>query len=85
LPRWIDENPLRAKAIWQNNKTKPLIWSADGKAYAPSTLTRMMRRKAMGNDQQVQGTRYWYIAGRGSLVDIAGESREESKNASHDL
>ncbi|RSN64510.1 AIPR family protein [Actinomadura sp. WAC 06369] len=71
LPRWIEENPDRAKATWQNNKTKPLVWRADGQAYAPSTLVRMMRREAMGNDQQVQGTRHWHVPGQGSLVDIA--------------
>ncbi|WP_157845497.1 AIPR family protein [Kitasatospora phosalacinea] len=77
MPQWIEEQPLRAKAVWQNNKSRPLIWSADGMAYAPSTLVRSMRREAMGNDQQVQGTRYWYIAGKGSLVDIAREVRED--------
>lgn len=76
LPRWIDENPQRAKAVWQNNKSRPLIWSADGNAYAPSTLVRSMRREAMGNDQQVQGTLYWSVPGKGSLVDIAREVRE---------
>ena len=75
LPRWIDENPERAKAVWQNNKNKPLIWSADGNAFAPSTLVRSMRREAMGNDQQVQGTLYWYVPGKGSLVDIAREHK----------
>ena len=75
LPRWIDQDPRRAKAIWQNNKNRPLIWSADGNSYAPSTLVRSMRREAMGNDQAVQGTRYWYVPGKGSLVDIAGELR----------
>ncbi len=30
----------------------------------------------MGNDQQVQGTLYWYVPGKGSLVDISRELRE---------
>ena len=76
LPRWIDENPQRAKAVWQNNKSRPLIWSADGNPYAPSALVRSIRREAMGNDQQIQGTLYWSVPGRGSLVDIARELRE---------
>jgi hypothetical protein len=84
LPRWIDENPQRASATWQNNKNKPLIWSADGNAYAPSTLVRAMRREAMGNDQQVQGTRYWYVPGKGSLVDIARELRDDLEARSQD-
>ncbi|WP_405890250.1 AIPR family protein [Streptomyces sp. NBC_00133] len=76
LPRWIDENPQRARATWQNNKSRPLVWGADNKAYAPSTLVRQMRREAMGNDQQVQGTRYWHVPGEGSLVDIVRVLRE---------
>jgi hypothetical protein len=78
LPRWIEENPQRARAKWQNNKNRPLIWEADGKAYAPTTLVRAMRREAMGNDQQIQGTLYWYVPGRGSLVDIARESKTDA-------
>ena len=38
-----------------------------------------MRREAMGNDQQIQGTLYWYVPGKGSLVDIARELRENSE------
>jgi AIPR protein len=76
LPRWIDENPRRAKAVWQNNKSRPLIWSADGNAYAPSTLVRSIRREAMGNDQQIQGTLYWSMTDKGSLVDIARKLTE---------
>lgn len=76
LPRWIDEDPRRAKAVWQNNKSRPLIWDADSNAYAPTTLVRAMRREAMGNDRQVQGTLYWYVPGKGSLVDIVRELEE---------
>jgi hypothetical protein len=84
LPRWIDEDPLRAKATWQNNKNKPLIWSADDNAYAPSTLVRSMRREAMGNDQAVQGTLYWYVPGKGSLVDIARELKQDAETKLQD-
>ena len=83
LPRWIDENPQRAKAVWQNNKSRPLIWSADGNPYAPSALVRSIRREAMGNDQQIQGTLYWSVPGRGSLVDIARELRETMDTNPH--
>jgi len=84
LPRWIEEDPRRAKATWQNNKNRPLIWGVDGKAYAPSPLVRGMRREAMGNDQQVQGTRYWHVPGKGALVDIAQEIREGIKGEVRD-
>lgn len=76
LPRWLEENPDRAKAEWRNHRSRPLIWKADGKAYSPSRLVRHMRHEAMGNDQQVQGTLHWHVPGEGSLVDIARELRE---------
>lgn len=80
LPRWIEEDPLRGRATWQNNKSRPLIWGADGNAYAPTTLVREIRRRAMGNGRPVQGTLYWHVPGRGSLVDLAREIRESTES-----
>jgi hypothetical protein len=76
LPRWLDGSPKRAFATWQNNKTKPLVWHEDDTAYAASTLVRHMRREAMGSDRQVQGTLYWHLPGKGSLVEIARSAAE---------
>ena len=36
LPRWIDEKPQRAKAVWQNNKSRPL----SGRMIVAPTLLR---------------------------------------------
>ncbi|WAX78284.1 AIPR family protein [Streptomyces sp. KMM 9044] len=75
LPNWLTADAKRSRAAWRNNKTKPLVWEADGMPYAPSTLARLMRGEAMGVHQQVQGTRYWHVPGEGSLADIAAELR----------
>lgn len=77
LSEWLAANPARGRAAWQNNASKPLVWGSDGQAYAPSTLVRRMRKEAMGNNQQVQGTLYWHVAGKGSIVDLAAELRAE--------
>ncbi|MEU8856187.1 MULTISPECIES: AIPR family protein [Streptomyces] len=79
LGAWLAENPDRARATWQQNTTRPLRWAADGQSYAPSTLVRKIRKEAMGNNQQVQGTLYWHIPGEGSLVDLAAELRAEDE------
>ncbi|MFJ7278079.1 AIPR family protein [Kitasatospora sp. NPDC098663] len=79
LSRWLAENPDRARATWGPSMSKPLIWSFDGESYAPSTLVRKMRKEAMDNNQQVQGTLYWHIPGEGSLVDLAAELRAEDE------
>ncbi|MFF7411057.1 AIPR family protein [Streptomyces lydicus] len=73
LPRWIQEDPRRAVATWQNSKSSPLVWAADGQAYSPSLLIRRIRREAMGNDQQVQGTKYWFTPDGRSLAKIASD------------
>ncbi|WP_198539471.1 AIPR family protein [Streptomyces graminilatus] len=71
LPRWLQEDPRRAYALWRSSKSRPLVWEADGQAYSPSSLVRLIRREAMGNDQQVQGTKYWVDPDGRSLVQIA--------------
>ena len=35
---WIAADPLRGRATWQNEVTKPLIWEADGDGYTPTGL-----------------------------------------------
>ncbi|MFP8960766.1 AIPR family protein [Streptomyces nanhaiensis] len=71
LPRWVQEDPRRGQATWRNSKSSPLVWVADGQAYSPSRLVRHIRRVAMGNEQQVQGTKYWVTPDGRSLVQIA--------------
>ncbi|MCX5560281.1 AIPR family protein [Streptomyces sp. NBC_00038] len=71
LPRWIQEDPRRGRAMWRSSKSQPLVWEVDGQAYSPSSLARRIRREAMGNDQQVQGTKYWADPDGRSLLQIA--------------
>jgi hypothetical protein len=79
LSAWLAADPARGRAEWQNNTSKPLVWAGDGESYAPSTLVRKMRKEAMNNTQQVQGTLYWHVVGEGSLVDLAAELRAEDE------
>ncbi|MFM9448829.1 AIPR family protein [Streptomyces acidiscabies] len=79
LSAWLAADPARGRAEWQNNTSKPLVWAGDGESYAPSTLVRKMRKEAMNNNQQVQGTLYWHVVGEGSLVDLAAELRAEDE------
>lgn len=79
LSDWLAANPDRARATWGISASKPLIWAVDGEPYAPSTLVRKMRKEAMGKNQQIQGTLYWHIPGKGSLVDLAAELRAEDE------
>ncbi len=73
LPRWLQEDPRRGVAHWRNSKSAPLVWAVDGQAYSPSRLVRRIRSEAMGNDRQVQGTKYWVTPDGRSLTKIAEE------------
>lgn len=81
LPRWIREDPRRGIAVWRNSKSRPLVWEADGQAYSPSRLVRHIRQEAMGNSQQVQGTKYWVAPDGRSLVQIAEEGAAVAEQA----
>ncbi|MFF1602453.1 AIPR family protein [Streptomyces mirabilis] len=74
---WLAENPERARATWSNdNGRNPLRWEADGEWYSPSGLARKMRVEASGVDTAAQGTVRWFVAGEGSLDDLAYEVRQ---------
>lgn len=77
LEAWLGEDPQRSRATWVNNRAKPLLWAADGRRYSPSGLTKDMLRQAGHRTKAVQGTSRWFIAGQGSLVDIADHLRQE--------
>ena len=49
---------------------------ADGEWYSPSGLARKMRVEASGVDTSAQGTVRWFVAGEGSLDDLAYEVRQ---------
>ena len=77
MKEWLAADESRGRAIWRNNTVKPLKWEHDGGFHSTSGLTKMMRIKAYGNDQQVQGTKYWYVPGRGTLAQLADQIRAE--------
>lgn len=74
---WLAENPDRCWATWTNDRSRPLLWSADGRRYAPSNLALRMLQEAMGDraGKAVQGPRHWFLAGEGSLVELAEQVR----------
>ncbi len=38
LEEWLDEDPARRTAHWQNNVNAPLVWDVDKAAYTPAGL-----------------------------------------------
>ncbi|WP_028647499.1 AIPR family protein [Nocardiopsis sp. CNT312] len=74
---WLAENQDRRWATWINDRSRPLLWSADGQRYSPSNLSLHMLREAMGDraGKAVQGPKHWFLPGEGSLVELAEQVR----------
>ncbi len=68
---WLDAEPGRRHATWQDDAAAPLVWEADGKSYSPTGLARLILEEAAGRTSQVQGPLYWVNEFGQSLVDLA--------------
>ena len=71
---WLDAEPGRRCATWQDDVTAPLLWEADGKPYSPTGLARLILEEAAGRTSQVQGPLYWVNESGQTLVDLAATS-----------
>lgn len=73
LASWLAEDPRRGVVTWVNSRSRPLVWSVDGKRYSPTGLVMKMYALAnwAGAPVAVQGPTRWFIQGEGSLVRIA--------------
>ncbi len=68
---WIAADPLRGRATWQNEVTKPLIWEADGDGYTPTGLTSRILKEAADYSSAVQGPVCWLDDNGLTLVELA--------------
>ncbi len=81
LTEWLSEDQRRGSATWvvSRSRSKVLLWEWDGERYSPSALVMEMFKQAnKSGPKAVQGTRRWFVPGKGSLVDIANGIRDES-------
>lgn len=68
---WLDQEPARRYATWQEDPSTPLVWQVDGQPYSPTGLARLILEEAAGRTSQVQGPAYWITSSGQSLVQIA--------------
>ena len=75
MAAWLAKDPARGTATWINQRTRPLLWSVDGKRYSPSGLVQRMWELAgwAKAPVAVQGPSRWFLSGEGSLWDLARE------------
>lgn len=76
---WLAANVKRSQATWVPHRTKPILWSADGRAYSPSGLISHMWDLADwdGRPVAVQGTGRWITGAGITLADLAWQTLEE--------
>jgi len=73
LAAWMAEDSRRGTATWVNDRSRPLVWAADGKRHTPSGLVKRMYALAewSGAPVAVQGPSRWFLGNEGSLVSLA--------------
>ncbi|MET9028326.1 AIPR family protein [Nocardia sp. NPDC004168] len=79
MAEWIRSDPRRSRASWVVDRSRPILWEADGKQYSPTGLVLRMWEQAGWTEAPVavQGTKSWYLADEGSLADIAAKLRRD--------
>jgi hypothetical protein len=71
LQDWLDADPARRMAQWQNHAAAPLVWDADKSAYTPAGLAHHIVELATGISRDVLGTRWWRDPARRTLGELA--------------
>lgn len=73
METWLAADARRNRVTWRNQRSKPLLWSADGKAYSPSGLVAHMWELAEWKKAPVavQGPKRWMIPGQGTIDEVA--------------
>lgn len=69
---WVAADPTRARAIWHNDRRKPLEWQADGGRYRPTEIARRALTEATGVERSVRGPAWWVLEDGRDLPTVAG-------------
>ena len=72
LEEWLDMDPARRTAHWQNNLSAPLVWDVDKAAYTPAGLVRHIVEQATGVTANYVGTQSWRDPTGWNMAELAG-------------
>lgn len=83
MQEWLAADGRRRRVTWVPERSRPLLWEADGRRYSPSGLVTHMWQLAGWDDSPVaiQGPKCWHLGTEGSLVDIAAKLRRAQNAA----
>ncbi len=80
LEGWLQEDPRRRFASWQEDPVAPLLWHADDLAYSPTGLARLILEEGAGTDVALlRGPSYWVDESGQSLVDIESDLPQQEE------
>lgn len=73
LEEWLQQDGRRSRATWVHDRTRPLLWEADGQRYSPSGLVTTMWKLARWENRPVsnQGTQRWQTSAGITLAALA--------------
>jgi hypothetical protein len=72
LEEWLDMDPARRTAHWQNSLNAPLVWDVDKAAYTPAGLVRHIMEQATGVGANYAGTQWWRDPTGWTMSELAG-------------
>jgi len=72
LEEWLNADPARRTAHWQNTLSAPLVWDADKASYTPAGLIRHIMELSTGIGRDYFGTQWWRDPGGWTLAELAG-------------
>ncbi len=72
LEEWLNVDPARRTAYWQNNVSAPLVWDADKASYTPAGLVRYIVELATGVSRDFFGSQWWRDPAGWTMAELAG-------------
>ena len=72
LEEWLNVDPARRTAYWQNNVSAPLVWDADKSSYTPAGLVRHIVELATGVSRDFLGSQWWRDPAGWTMAELAG-------------
>ncbi|MBK6019009.1 AIPR family protein [Streptomyces sp. MBT53] len=86
LREWLAKDERRARATWVNHRSRPILWTADGKQYSPSGLITRMWELAEWEERPManQGTARWTTTSGETLAELAWRVLGELEESTED-
>ncbi len=72
LDDWLNADPARRTAHWQNSLSAPLVWDADKASYTPVGLVRHIVELATGVSGDFFGSQWWRDSAGWTMAELAG-------------